>query len=183
MLDFQLSTVIFTVLNLLILYVVLRKLLFGRVNRILEERAALVEKELSSAERQKAQAEEMRKEYEDQLAQAHAQAAKIVDQAKARGEQEYQAILDQAQEDTRRMQEQAQAKNRADREKLMRSARQEVAQLAVLAAAKVTGQALDQDSDRAMAEQFLSEAGERTREIRSSAAPRSSIRWRRRRRG
>ena len=158
MLDFQLSTVIFTVLNLLILYVVLRKLLFGRVNRILEERAALVEKELSSAERQKAQAEEMRKEYEDQLAQAHAQAAKIVDQAKARGEQE---ILDQAQEDTRRMQEQAQAKNRADREKLMRSARQEVAQLAVLAAAKVTGQALDQDSDRAMAEQFLSEAGER----------------------
>ena len=105
MLDFQLSTVIFTVLNLLILYVVLRKLLFGRVNRILEERAALVEKELSSAERQKAQAEEMRKEYEDQLAQAHAQAAKIVDQAKARGEQEYQAILDQAQEDTRRMQE------------------------------------------------------------------------------
>ena len=153
MLDFQLSTVIFTVLNLLILYVVLRKLLFGRVNRILEERAAL--------ERQKAQAEEMRKEYEDQLAQAHAQAAKIVDQAKARGEQEYQAILDQAQEDTRRMQEQAQAKNRADREKLMRSARQEVAQLAVLAAAKVTGQALDQDSDRAMAEQFLSEAGER----------------------
>ena len=159
MLDFQLSTVIFTVLNLLILYVVLRKLLFGRVNRILEERAALVEKELSSAERQKAQAEEMRKEYEDQL--AHAQAAKIVDQAKARGEQEYQAILDQAQEDTRRMQEQAQAKNRADREKLMRSARQEVAQLAVLAAAKVTGQALDQDSDRAMAEQFLSEAGER----------------------
>ena len=146
MLDFQLSTVIFTVLNLLILYVVLRKLLFGRVNRILEERAALVEKELSSAERQKAQAEEMRKEYEDQLAQAHAQAAKI---------------LDQAQEDTRRMQEQAQAKNRADREKLMRSARQEVAQLAVLAAAKVTGQALDQDSDRAMAEQFLSEAGER----------------------
>ena len=161
MLDFQLSTVIFTVLNLLILYVVLRKLLFGRVNRILEERAALVEKELSSAERQKAQAEEMRKENDDQLAQAHAQAAKIVDQAKARGEQEYQAILDQAQEDTRRMQEQAQAKNRADREKLMRSARQEVAQLAVLAAAKVTGQALDQDSDRAMAEQFLSEAGER----------------------
>ena len=56
MLDFQLSTVIFTVLNLLILYVVLKKLLFGRVNRILEERAALVEQELSSAERQKVQA-------------------------------------------------------------------------------------------------------------------------------
>ena len=43
----------------------------------------------------------------------------------------------------------------------LRGLRQEVAQLAVLAAAKVTGQALDQDSDRAMAEQFLSEAGER----------------------
>ena len=161
MLDFQLSTVIFTVLNLLILYVVLRKLLFGRVNRILEERAALVEKELSSAERQKAQAEEMRKEYEDLLAPRLGLIHDLGRLGMGLGELEYQAILDQAQEDTRRMQEQAQAKNRADREKLMRSARQEVAQLAVLAAAKVTGQALDQDSDRAMAEQFLSEAGER----------------------
>ena len=103
MLDFQLSTVIFTVLNLLILYVVLKKLLFGRVNRILEERAALVEQELSSAERQKVQAEELRKEYEDQLSQAHAQAAKIVDQAKVRGEQEYQALLEQAQEEVARL--------------------------------------------------------------------------------
>ena len=161
MLDFQVSTIVFTVINLLVLYFILRKLLFGRVNAVLEQRAARVKETIDSAEASKSQAEELRAEYEDQLAQAHAQAAKIVDQAKARGEQEYQAILDQAQEDTRRMQEQAQAKNRADREKLMRSARQEVAQLAVLAAAKVTGQALDQDSDRAMAEQFLSEAGER----------------------
>ena len=40
MLDFQVSTIVFTVINLLVLYFILRKLLFGRVNAVLEQRAA-----------------------------------------------------------------------------------------------------------------------------------------------
>ena len=36
MLDFQVSTIVFTVINLLVLYFILRKLLFGRVNAVLE---------------------------------------------------------------------------------------------------------------------------------------------------
>ena len=40
MLDFQVSTIVFTVINLLVLYFILRKLLFGRVNPVLEQRAA-----------------------------------------------------------------------------------------------------------------------------------------------
>ena len=66
----------------------------------------------------------------------------------------------QAQEDVRRIQAQAQAQNQADRDAMLRSARREVAQLAVMAAAKVAQQELDARTDRAVAEQFLSEASE-----------------------
>ena len=38
MLDFQLSTIVFTIVNLLVLYGFLRKFLFGRVNAVLEQR-------------------------------------------------------------------------------------------------------------------------------------------------
>ena len=161
MLELQVSTIVFTVINLLILYVVLKKVLFGRVNRVLQARADLIQQNLSGAEQEKAQADELKAEYEQKLARAHAEAAEIVAQAKTRGAQEYQAIMDQAQDEVRRTQAQAQAQNQADREEMLRSARLEVAQLAVMAAAKVAQRELDEQSDRAIAEQFLAEAGER----------------------
>ena len=161
MLELQVSTIVFTVINLLILYVVLKKVLFGRVNRVLQARADLIQQNLSGAEQEKAQADELKAEYEQKLARAHAEAAEIVAQAKTRGAQEYQAIMDQAQDEVRRTQAQAQAQNQADREEMLRSARREVAQLAVMAAAKVAQRELDEQSDWAIAEQFLAEAGER----------------------
>ena len=45
---------------------------------------------------------------------------------------------------------------------MLRGVRQEVAQLAVLAASQVARKDLDRETDRAMVEEFLSEAGERT---------------------
>ena len=161
MLELQVSTIVFTVINLLILYVVLKKVLFGRVNRVLQARADLIQQNLSGAEQEKAQADELKAEYEQKLARAHAEAAEIVAQAKTRGAQEYQAIMDQAQDEVRRTQAQAQAQNQADREEMLRSARAERAQRAVMAAAKVAPRELDEQSDRAIAEQFLAEAGER----------------------
>ena len=160
MLELQVSTIVITVVNLLILYAVLKKILFGRVRRVLQERAELGKQNVSQAEREKARAEELKAEYEQKLAQARTQAADIVAQAKKQGSQEYQAIVDQAQNEARRLQAQAQAQNQADREAMLRSARREVAQLAVMAAAKVAQQELDARTDRAVAEQFLSEASE-----------------------
>lgn len=161
MLDVQVSTIVFTVLNLLILYVLLKRFLFGRVNKVLEDRAALVKETLAHAEQEKNQAEQLKQEYETQLAQAHAEAAGIVSQAQARGEREYQSILEQAKEDVRRIQSQAKARNEADREEMLRSARREVAQLAVLAASKVTQKTLDEEADRAILEDFLAEANKK----------------------
>ena len=72
MLDFQVSTIVFTVINLLVLYFILRKLLFGRVNAVLEQRAARVKETIDSAEASKSQAEELRAEYEDKLTERDA---------------------------------------------------------------------------------------------------------------
>ena len=70
MLDFQPSTIIFTIINLLVLYFFFRKFLFGRVNAVLEQREQLIEKEIGEAEEKNQKAEAMQKEYEDKLAGA-----------------------------------------------------------------------------------------------------------------
>lgn len=160
MLDIQVSTIVFTIINLLVLYVILKKLLFGRINRVLQARGEQINQQFDQAERQQAQAEQLKAEYEKKLTQAQEEAEGIVSQAQMRGKREYQAIISQAQEDVRQLQNQAQAQNQADREEMIRATRREVAQLAVMAAAKVAQKSLDVESDRAVAEQFLAEAGE-----------------------
>ena len=63
MLEFQISTIALTVLNLLILYVILRKLLFGRVNKVLNDRAALIQQTLDEAHGEKQKADELKQDW------------------------------------------------------------------------------------------------------------------------
>lgn len=137
MLDFQVSTIVFTVINLLVLYFILRKLLFGRVNAVLEQRAARVKETIDSAEASKCQAEELRAEYEDKLTDARQEAAKLVADAQNRAQRAYEAKMADAETDAKRLRSEAEAQIASERDAMLRGARNEVASLALLAAAKV----------------------------------------------
>ena len=146
MLEFQPSTIVFTIINLLVLYFFFRKFLFGKVNAVLEQREQLIQTQIAEAEAHNAQAQALQKEYEDKLAGARAEAAGLVASAKTRAAAAYAARLAKAEAD--------------EREEMLRAARGEVAKLAVMAASEVAGQRLDTDADRALAEQFLAKVGE-----------------------
>lgn len=160
MLDIQPSTIVFTIINLLVLYFFFRKFLFGRVNAVLEEREQLIHKEISEAEANNAKAQELQKEYEAKLAGAREEAAQLVAGAKARADQAYAARMAEAEADAKQAAAEAETRLAAERSEMLRSARAEVAKLAVLAATEVAGKRLDTDSDRALAEEFLEKVGE-----------------------
>ena len=162
MLDFQLSTIVFTILNLLILYAFLRKFLFGRVNAVMEEREKLIQEQIASAEAGNTKAQALQDQYEQKLSGAREEAEKIASDAKTRAQRTYDEQVAQAQAEARRIQTEAETRIATERQEMLRGVRQEVAQLAVLAASQVAGRDLDQEADRAIVKEFLSEAGERT---------------------
>ena len=161
MLDFQLSTIVLTIVNLLVLYLFLRKFLFGRVNAVLEERERMVREQVEAAEAGRAQAQSLQSQYEQKLSGAREEADRIVAAAKTQAQRAYDEQMAQAQAEARRLQTEAEARIATQRQEMLRGVRQEVAQLAVLAASQVAGRDLDQEADRAMVKEFLSEAGER----------------------
>ena len=69
---------VFTVINLLVLYFFMRKFLFGRVNKIVEERKALIEKQFADAEAAQNEADSMKTEYENKLAAAAGEGEEII---------------------------------------------------------------------------------------------------------
>ena len=67
MLSIDLFTILWTVIDLIVLYLLMRRFLFKPVNAVLETRAKSVQEDLTQAQAQKAEAQELRKQYEDRF--------------------------------------------------------------------------------------------------------------------
>ena len=145
---------VFTVINLLVLYFFMRKFLFGRVNKILEERKALIEKQFADAKTAQDAADGMKTEYEGKLAE------EIIARAKAEAKEQSEKLLaatDAELEQKRRRAEETMAVERAN---ALRDMKSEIATLVIDAAAKAVGDRNTEQQDRMLYDKFIAEAGE-----------------------
>ena len=160
MLELDVTSILWNIANLLVLFLLLKHFLFKPVNAILDKRAQAIQWGREEAQAQRIEAQELKEPYAQRLAQASQEAARLVAQAKSQGQREYEAILEKAQRDAQRVQQQAQAELEAQRQKALADTRQQVASLALMAAAKVAQRRMDETEDQALVEEFLREAGE-----------------------
>lgn len=160
MLDISLSGLLWTVINLFVLYLLLKKFLWKPVTAIIESRQEEIEHNLSAADEQRRQAEKARLEYDERLALADKDAGALVRQGKERGDREYQSIVAAAKEEAKALTEKAQTQLEADRAAMLAEARREVAALVLMTASKVSAHSMSDEEDRALVDAFLSDAGE-----------------------
>lgn len=151
------ANVIWTVVDLLILFLLMKKFLFGPVTAMLDQRAAAINADLDDAKAQKQAADVLLTDHERQIGEARAEAGRIVADAKRRAEAAYEQKLAQAQEEIQRMQQQAARQIEADRRAMLAQTRREIARLSLLAASKVAQQRMDADNEFALVDDFLSE--------------------------
>lgn len=151
------ANVIWTVVDLLILFLLMKKFLFGPVTAMLDQRAAAINADLDDAKAQKQAADVLLADHERQIGEARAEAGRIVADAKRRAEAAYEQKLAQAQEEIQRMQQQAARQIEADRRAMLAQIRREIARLSLLAASKVAQQRMDADNEFALVDDFLSE--------------------------
>ena len=160
MLDLDLWTVLWTGINLVVLYLLMRHFLFQPVTNLMEQRTKAIEEGIAQAQEAKQAAQTLQEQSEAQLAQVRGQADQIVAQAKQQGQREYDQIIASAQADAQAIRADAQQQVEAERRQMLQDAQQQVAALALLAAAKVSGHAMHQAGDQELVEDFLREAGD-----------------------
>lgn len=151
--------IVWTIVNILVLFLLLKHFLFKPITEMMESRTAEIENNLKDAEDQKQKASELTAQYEEKLQGAHAEAAQIVSEARQRGQREYDAILKTAGQDAQKEQERARADMEREREKMLRGVQENVTELVLLTASKLSQKELDEESDRKLVDSFLSEAG------------------------
>lgn len=151
--------IIWNVVDILVLFLLLKRFLFKPVTKMMEDRQKAIADSIGEAEAKKQAAGELEQRYEAQLAQAQQDAARIVKEAKTQAAGEAEKILRQARADANSMMEEARRQITAEREKALEEARGQVAGLALLAAAKLAQKNMDEESGLAFVNSFLSEVG------------------------
>ena len=154
------SNIIWTVVNLLILVVLLRIFLFKPVLGMIEKRRNMIQSSLDEADQKNADAANLKQQYESSLKDAKQESFQIVSEAKGRAQAQYDQIIDKANEDASQIIKQANATAEADREKILKDARAELADVALAAASKLLGTTVDAETNKAMLDAFLAEAGD-----------------------
>ena len=92
MLDFSVTFII-TIINITVLFVILRLLLFKPVSKFMAERTKRVQDSIEQSEKDKAQAKALLAEYEARLKAAEAEAKTIIDNAREQAREEAERII------------------------------------------------------------------------------------------
>ena len=148
------------IINFVILFVLLRLLLYKPILGMLDSRKQKIQESLEYAERVKRDAAEQQKEFDRKLGEARREAQAASAAAAQVGEKEREAILAQAREDARKLVEQAKGQIEYERKQMMSDLREQVVGLSLLAAQKVVSQSLDDQAHRQLVSDFLAQTDE-----------------------
>lgn len=151
--------IIWTFLNIIVLFLFLKKFLFGPVTEIMEKRTQSITDSLNDADGKKEEAYQLKKDYEDKLSKAGQDAIKIVKDARDRAELEYNIKVNEAKDEAAKIIQEANKTIELERKKSIQSARAEIAGIALLAASKVIGKNVDDSRNKQFLGDFIKEVG------------------------
>ena len=160
MLKFDIVNFVCVVVNLLVLYVLMKKFVFGRVTKIFDARQALLEEKNASVSKAQEEADRLRKEYEKSLENANETSVQIVKEAKSRARAEYNKIMARAAADAEAMKAGAEKAIATEREKQMDELHVQIMDLAVEAAGRIMAEKSSPETDKALYDAFIKEAGD-----------------------
>lgn len=152
---------VFTIINLLVLYFLMKKFLFKPVNNIIAQREEAIKKQFDDAQEAKKQAEDVKQQYEASLANAKEDSAKLVQEAKEKARTEYDRIVKSADEEVAKRLQKAEETIQEEKAKSLRNMEAEIGNLVVAAATKVVGEKVSVENSQKLYDEFLAEMGEK----------------------
>ena len=136
---------------------ILWKLAFPRISEALDKRQHAIEESIDHAERVRHDADDLLAEYRERLKEARTQSEQILDRARKTAEATERDAQESAAERREQLMEQTRRDIEAETRRAIQEIRREVADLTVMATEKVTRKVLDEDDQRRLVEDALSE--------------------------
>ncbi len=160
-LGINLYVLIAQVVNVVILFFVLRSLLFDRFLEMMEDRRQRIQEGLEEADRAQEKAWEAERIYQERMEKIEREREAIISEAKEEAEQLQAEMISQAreeaEEEARRIVAERQAAFEAERREIMADMQSQVASLVMAATRKVVDEGIDEEVQHRLIDRFLSE--------------------------
>lgn len=156
MLDINIWNFIWSAVNIIILFILLRIFLFKPIHKIMNERTRTIQDNMDEAEKARQEAEELRQQYADSINSAKEEAQRIIMKAHDDAEAEKNAILKKSQEEASEIINDAGRTIENERKRILQQAQTQIADLAIEAASKIIGANVDDEKNRRLVDEFLS---------------------------
>ncbi|NPA92461.1 MAG: F0F1 ATP synthase subunit B [Chloroflexi bacterium] len=155
-LGISLGYLIVQIINFAVMFWVLKKWAYPPIMDMLEKRRQIIAKGLEDARIAAEARANAEKEAEKILAEARAKASQIVREASERAEAVAREIKAEAEAEAAKIREEGVEAAKAERERILRELRSQVAMLAIAAAQKLIGEALDEKRQHQLLNEFFS---------------------------
>ena len=153
-------TMIFAWGNLIILFLFLKKILFGPLKNIIDQRQKQIKDMYDEARADKDAAAAMRVEYEQKLADASAKGEEIIRSATARAHKQEEEIIREANETAAKNLRRADEQIEMEKKKALNQIKDEVSSMAVDIASAVIEKNLSEEDNREMIDRFIGQLGD-----------------------
>ena len=135
--------------------------LFPAVKRGMDRRAEKIRADLDAAETARTEALEVKAGYEAELADARAEAGRIIDAARADAEQVRADLIARAEAEAAELRQRSELDVEAAKRQALSDLQGEVSAIVVGAAETVIGRNLDRDTQMQLIESYIDEVGSR----------------------
>jgi len=156
-LDLHPVDILFHIINIIVLFILLRILIWKPVVKFTSARAAKVKTELDDATSAKSIALAMKTEYEQNLARLDAQGAEIIHSRQEKATEEAHAIIKNAQVAANNIMADAREKIENEKKKAVASAGNQIVQLATVMASRVLKREVAAADTKSVVEDFFNE--------------------------
>lgn len=157
--DINPSTIVFTLINTLIIFLLYRFFLHNKVMAVMDKRREAINAEIDAAENAKKEAEEAKAEYAEKLQKSKDEADRIVSDAVKRAADREAEIIADANANAARMKQQAQESIEQEKRRALNEVKDQISEVVVLAASKVCEREITQKDNADLIDSFLADVG------------------------
>ncbi len=153
------GTIVFTLINTLIIFILFRIFLFKPVGKMLDKRNEMAAAEIAEAKRAKESAAKTEQEYLEKLAKAKEEAAEIMKQATARAQRREEEIITEANQKAAEIRSKAEENIERDRQRAVNEIKDEISDIVIMAASSVVEKEISAKDNEALINSFLENVG------------------------
>lgn len=150
--------IVIHIINIVVLFVILRALLYKPVSKFMQKRAERVQAELDAAKKDQQTAEELKQKYSASLQSAQAEASEQAAQIIQKASSEANDIVAAAQKEAERIVAEAGKKAEENRKKTLASAREDMKALSLAMAEKILAREVNEADNRKIIDAFFAAA-------------------------